>query len=279
MAKDVESKLKIMLRRFCWMSFLVLSMLLVACGTDDEPRATEFVIVTPAATQVDVRNYERTIVALETENASQAQTIEAFQSPDTSPTIFDIATPELPPTTTPLPTETVRPSAFPTPRVEIVSVVEQIFERGRMIWFRDTRRIAVLIGDEVDPTQGTWLCFTDTFQEGDVEFLPTLQPPPNTTTTSQFPDVVLQQPIRGFGNIWRMPEVRDEIGWAVTSELEHSAVYEYIAGGVLEGNDVYVPGPGEYRLQSFYDGAIILLYETDLDSDCPSGTWTLRRPR
>lgn len=254
---------------------------LVACSTDNNPPATEFVIITPAPTQTADVNLEATITVLETTNRQLLQTIEAFElqmQATASPTEFSIATPALPPTQTPMPTETLRPSAFPTPRVELVSVVEQVFERGRMIWFRDTRRVAVLIGDEVDPTTGEWLCFEDTFQEGDPELLPTLQPPDGTTTQSQFQDASIQQPIRGFGKIWRENDnVRDGLGWALTSEIEHSAVFEYIAGGLIEG-DTYIPGPGEYRVQSFYDGATLLLYESELGSDCPSGRWTLRLP-
>ncbi len=253
-------------------------LFLVACEGNNRPVATEFVIITPAATESANQNFSATIVALQTEKAQLLETIAAYESQlVVSPTQFAIATPIVPPTLTPMPTETLRPSAFPTPRVELVSIVEQVFERGRMIWFRDTRRVAVLIGDDVDPTSGEWLCFRDTFQEGEPEFLPTFQPPAGITTTSQFTDASIQQPIRGFGKIWREnSDIRERLGWALTSEIEHSAVYEYIAGGVLEGEQ-YIPGPGEHRVQSFYEGATIILYESELGSDCPSGRWVLRR--
>ncbi len=268
-----------MRQRYWWGSILIGMLVLAACEGDRNLRATEFVIITPAPTDQEIEGLEATIVMLETERVQLLETIAAYStSPAVSPTGFSIATPILPPSITPMPTETLRPSAFPTPRVEIVSVVEQVFERGRMIWFRDTRRVAVLIGDEIDPTVGEWLCFRDNFQESEPEFLVTLQPPPNTTTTSQFPDASLQQPIRGFGKIWREEaDIRQGLGWALTSEIEHSAVYEYIAGGILEGQ-TYIPNVGEYRVRSFYDNAIILLYEAELDSDCPSGRWILRRP-
>jgi hypothetical protein len=266
---------------------MLLAFGLVACDTDDNPPPTELVIVTPQPTQPideEQANLRATIVALEATNAGLLQTLTAQTtatgtSADSQQSRTPSETPQPPPTLTPLPTETPQPSIFPTKRVEVTSVVEQVFEGGRMIWFRDTRQIAVLVGDEVDPQQGDWLCFEDAFTEEEPEFLPTFQPPPDATTTSDREDPRIQQPIRGFGKIWREnPELRERLGWALTSEIEHSPVREYVAGGVVENND-YIPGPGEYRLGTFFENATLVLFEDSLGLDCPNGTWRLRRPQ
>lgn len=271
-----------MIRKKTASMLLVLLVFLVACDGDNGPPPTELVIITPATTQVngeETVNYPATIAALEATNSALSGQIETLQAPSVniSPTEDrPLASPTA--TIDILPTETLRPSNFPTARAEIISVVEQVFEGGRMIWFRDTRTVAVLVGDEVDPVQGDWFCFEDSFVEGETEFLPTLQPPADVSTNSAWPDARIQQPIRGFGKIWREnPDLRERLGWALSAEYEHSAVKEYVAGGRLV-NGEYVPGPGEYRVQSFFDSATIILYESEVNSACPSGTWRLRYP-
>lgn len=271
-------------RVYKYVLIMAVALLLVACNSSDDPPATELVIVTPQPTvAVDDQqlNWQATVVALEATNTAlerllTAQSSAALPSPEQAqPSV----TPTPRPTLTLMPTETPQPSIFPTKRVEVASVVEQVFEGGRMIWFRDTRQVAVLVGDEVDPVAGDWLCFEDSFSEAEPEFLPTFQPPPDATTTSARTDPRIQQPIRGFGKIWREnPEVRERLGWALSSEIEHSPVREYVAGGVVE-NDEYIPGPGEYRLETFFENATLVLFEETLNADCPSGTWRLRRPR
>ena len=219
--------------------FLLVMVFLVACSSGNDTPPTELIIVTPVPTQAETndqtQNYPATIVALETtiENLEQENaTLVAQQDVTASLTPTESLAPT--PTVTLMPTETLRPSNFPTASAEIVSVVEQVFEHGRMVWFRDTRTIAVLIGDEVDPTQGEWLCFPDIFVEGSVEFLPTLQPPADVTTASTWPDARIQQPIRGFGQVWRENDnVRFGLGWALTPEYEHSSAIEYVAGGTF----------------------------------------------
>jgi hypothetical protein len=117
---------------------------------------------------------------------------------------------------------------------------------------------------------------TNTFEEGDVESVPSFDPPEDATTASEFPNATLQQPIRGFGKVWREnDQLREQLGYALASEVEHSEPREYIAGGIVDQDDNYVPGPGEYRLRSFYSKVFTFL-EAELDMSCPSGTWRSR---
>ena len=126
---------------------LLLSIVLVACG--DEPSDDETTLPPTAA---ETGNFDATVVALQSTNAALNATIESLQnstSLDTTPTAIpsetstSSPTPETP-TNTPFPTETILPSAFPTPAIELVTVVEQIFEGGRMLWFRESRMVWVL---------------------------------------------------------------------------------------------------------------------------------------
>lgn len=262
--------------------FVILVLLwgLAACTQKDDPAPTQLRIVTPIPTDAQVVALESTITALQATNQALIVDIGTLRAIEASRNADESKTPE--PTISPtatltlLPSPTILPSNFPTPRIELVTTVEQLFEGGRMIWFRETRTIWVLVGDKVDPEMGDWLCFEDTFVEGDTESLPTYEPPPNTTTQSTRLDVRVQQPIRGFGRIWREnPEVQTQLGWALTPEIEHSARREYLAGGRLV-NDEYESGPGEWRIGSFYHETL-LLFEDEVGSACPSGTWRLRR--
>jgi hypothetical protein len=266
---------------------------LSACNSDDEPPPTQIVIITGQPTdaafpnptaEARVDGLEETLTALQGTNVALQATLDAQQlAAFATPTAPGSATPitEVVATLSPTPTETALPSLFPTPRIEQVIVVEQVFERGRMFWFRENRKIWVVVGDQPNPTQGEWLCFEDTFLEGDPEFDPTLEPPlgatmdPAYTTTVQ--DARPQQPIRGFGKVWRdNPELRQRIGWALASEIEHNTRREYLAGGLVNDAGQYTPGTGEWRLGSFYN-ATFIFFEREIGSSCPSGTWRLRQ--
>jgi hypothetical protein len=268
---------------------MVSVLVLTACGESDDPPPTELVII-PGNTAVvgDRPELEETIVAMQATNFALQSTLIAIQSGNTTVEVTAGSTSENVEvatnasvsggaTPTPAPTETLPPSAFPTPRVEIITVVEQVFEKGRMLWFRESRRVWVLVGDNVDPDRGEWLCYEDTYLDSEIEFDPEFNPAEGTTTLSTFPDAVVQQPIRGFGKLWREnDDLRDRVDWALASEVEHSARRDYIAGGTLDDNDEYVAGPGEWRIQSFYGGTFVLL-EDEAGSSCPSGTWRLRQ--
>lgn len=178
----------------------------------------------------------------------------------------NIPQPTATPTITPLPpaaSPTPRPAAFPTDTLAEVAIAEQVFEHGRMFWIRHTRQIWVMV-DVADPAipGGDWYCFNDTWEEGEPEIDPDLIPPEG-----------LLQPRRGFGKLWRThPEIRDPLGWAITPEFELTSRYTYIAGGYVDNNGVYIPGPGEHRLTTL-DEWSISFFEREVRGDCLAGTW------
>lgn len=85
------------------------------------------------------------------------------------------------------------------------SVVEQIFEHGRMYWFAETRDIWVFYESPTEE-DNEWMRYADTYTEGESE--PGLSPPGG-----------LVQPIRGFGKVWReQVGVQSRLGWALAPE-------------------------------------------------------------
>ena len=152
---------------------------------------------------------------------------------------------------TPAPTAT--PDPFPTPTSNRMQVAEQLFEQGRMFWLQPTKEIWVLLLTEENG--GTWTVYKDTFEDGEMEFDPDTTPPEG-----------LYQPERGFGKLWREnPEIREQLGWAITPEFGYVSGYEYHPGGAVNTNGEYIAGPGYHVWYSLY-GEAFRFNEID-------GTW------
>ena len=109
-----------------------------------------------------------------------------------------------------------------------------------MLWDGASGDIIVLYED------GTWRQYEDTFEEGDRESDPALNPPGGGF-----------QPIRGFGKVWRTQgDVRDALGWALEEERGYTAFVHEFERGTLFGAPA---------------GTIILLH--DSGSGGSAGTW------
>lgn len=110
----------------------------------------------------------------------------------------------------------------------------QRFDGGVMIWVEETGRIYAFLSD------GRWLSFADTFREGDPESDPAFAPPAGK-----------QQPVRGFGKVWREhPDLRDAIGWALTKEEPVTALRQAFERGQIMRAGVFV-----YTMVGEADGA------------------------
>lgn len=104
---------------------------------------------------------------------------------------------------------------------------EQHFEAGTMIWVEAEDAIYVLYESESVVTP--WNLFEDLWDEGLPDHDPHLVPPTG-----------LQQPVRGFGLVWReQPGVREQLGWATDGEqgfttvMQRTTRYKYNAWYIL----------------------------------------------
>jgi len=120
---------------------------------------------------------------------------------------------------------------------------EQPFERGRMIWVAARDQIYAIFDDGQAPG---WAAYPDDFADGQPDRDDSLAAPEG-----------LQQPIRGFGLVWRaQPRVRDRLGWAVAAETGYD--------GALQSTATQ-PGQGTLYLRT-RDGGILAL-------DARRSTW------
>jgi len=113
---------------------------------------------------------------------------------------------------------------------------QQFFERGQMLWRRDTQEIYVLTQN------GTWLKFWDTWEESmDIYSCP--------KATQQAP-----APVRGFGKLWclQLGGSIADIGWATTDEQPYNVHWQTFKRGLM--------GQG---LDGSLAGYIYILYEDD----------------
>ena len=98
------------------------------------------------------------------------------------------------------------------------AAAEQRFEGGTMIWVEAEDAIYVLVGDPTGvPASGThWTRFQDMWDEGMPDRDPDLAPPEDR-----------QQPIRGFGLVWReRSEIQEQLGWAIDGETGYTTVLQ-----------------------------------------------------
>jgi len=122
------------------------------------------------------------------------------------------------------------------------AAAEQSFEHGRMIWLQEITEYA-----DQAPTgshllvfydDGAFARYDDTWAEGQPESDPALTPPTG-----------LQQPIRGFGKLWREnPDVHERLGWAVNTEVGFTSMWQPEYG--------YAKGP-RYAYVKTADGRVL----------------------
>lgn len=94
------------------------------------------------------------------------------------------------------------------PAADVRSAAVQAFERGTMIWLSDTPGSIYVLFDD-----GRYQRFDDTFTPGiDAE------------SAGLVPPAGLQEPVRGFGKVWReVLGLRDGLGWALAGESGDTA--------------------------------------------------------
>lgn len=105
------------------------------------------------------------------------------------------------------------PDACPADAPLETTAAQQAFERGTMFWLQgiEGQDVIYVLYDD-----GSWDRYEDTWEESMPEQDPSITPPAG-----------LQQPIRGFGKVWREnTSVRDKVGWALSGERGYTATYQ-----------------------------------------------------
>lgn len=127
----------------------------------------------------------------------------------------------------------------PTGEPQQVGGVFQPYEHGTMFWREGDKSIYVLSGlnGQGSDAGGTWWRLDDTFTEGEPESDPSLVPPNG-----------LEQPVRGFGKVWRANGfIREATGWATGPERAAESAWLDFEGGWMmtgpEGSPVYAMIP------------------------------------
>ncbi|MFN8516890.1 MAG: hypothetical protein U0232_20880 [Thermomicrobiales bacterium] len=128
---------------------------------------------------------------------------------------------------------------------QVVGVFQQ-FERGTMIWIKETKQIYVFAKDAEGYTSiGQWRVFTDTWEEG--------QDPGG----GDAPSPNLYFPQRGFGKVWRdNPVVQQMLGYATTRDENLTDVVVQSFGGGAMIEILSGPTSGDYR----YSQGIFAIY-------------------
>lgn len=105
------------------------------------------------------------------------------------------------------------PDACPVNAPLETAAAQQAFERGAMFWLQGVEGQDVIY---IIYNDGSWDRYEDTWAEGMPEQDPNITPPAG-----------LQQPIRGFGKVWREnTSVRDKVGWVLSGEAGYTATYQ-----------------------------------------------------
>jgi hypothetical protein len=216
-----------------FVTVLLIALLLVAaCQT--QPPTVVYIVLSPTP---DTGAETADVVSVVTEEVTVEAQIGV--TPTATNTVVNIDMTTTPTVPAP-PTRTSIPSGFPTPVNLSIQVAEQLFEGGRMFWVEPNREIWILV--VTGEGSGTWSVYSDSWIEGEPESDPNIIPPDG-----------MLQPVRGFGKLWRtVPELREQIGWAVSREFGYVSAYEYNAGGSIDSNGNYTVGPGYHILYSLY---------------------------
>ncbi|QPC81526.1 hypothetical protein G4Y79_17785 [Phototrophicus methaneseepsis] len=231
-----------MQKRLGFMLILILTVA-AACQVGEPP--TQFVVEVTVPVPVTV--VQTVVVTPNTPDSSVIDTTPIGTPTAASATVEGQTVPEEPDATATI-TGTPLPEGFPTPTVGQVYTAEQAFQNGRMFWLEPVGQIWVLTTDENE--NQVWLVYNDTWEEGMPETDDTLVPP----------EPGLQQPVRGFGKLWREnDDVRNLLGWAVDPELGFVTRYEFYHGGEMV-DGTYVAAPGYHVLQA-YNGDILVIDE------------------
>jgi hypothetical protein len=133
------------------------------------------------------------------------------------------------------------PDACPTGPAEATTLIEQPFERGRMVYVQSRDEIYALFNDGRDPA---WVAFDNKFRPGqDPELEESFVPPPG-----------LFQPLRVLGFVWRGSDlVRNRLGLGTQEEFSYDGFIQTVK--TTDGDDLYLNSSNGSVLQLLPEGA------------------------
>jgi hypothetical protein len=85
--------------------------------------------------------------------------------------------------------------------------------RSLMIWRADNKDIYVIIGEDTDGSKGSFLAYTDTWDESQ----PAIHP---SCSSMSPPSSTYRMPVRGFGKVWCVNDLEDDVGWPTEAEAQ-----------------------------------------------------------
>jgi len=167
-------------------------------------------------------------------------------------------TPE--PTDTPTPTETQSPGTCVAPNATLKPILDQaegmgydmgcptapastiqgafqefwtnideinphLHYRSLMIWRSDNKEIYVIDGKNTDASEGMLYAYTDSWEEGQPHIHPDCA---GMTVPSGY-----QLPVRGFGKVWCVNDLVDEVGWPSWNEEQATLLVQPMQTGLL----------------------------------------------
>jgi hypothetical protein len=113
---------------------------------------------------------------------------------------------------------------------------EQTFEHGFMLWSAGEDRIYILFDDGNSPQ---WSAFADEWDPGEPESDPNLEIPAG-----------YNQPVRGFGSIWRdEPGVRERLGFALGHEVASNTAVQRTSYAKYNKTFIRAANGGIWRLE------------------------------
>jgi hypothetical protein len=117
--------------------------------------------------------------------------------------------------------------------------------RSLMIWRSDNKEIYVIIGEDTDGSRGTILAYTDTWNDSQ----PAIHPDCSAMSP---PTSAYQMPVRGFGKVWCVNDLEDDVGWPGDSEKQVDLYVQPTQSGLL----MKVTGSGVGRLIAMHYPAV-----------------------
>jgi hypothetical protein len=97
--------------------------------------------------------------------------------------------------------------------------------RSLMIWRADNKEIYVIIGEDTDGSRGSIMVYADTWNDS--------QPAIHPDCAGMIAPSGYQPPVRGFGKVWCVNDLEDDVGWPSSAEAQVSLYVQPTQYGLL----------------------------------------------